>query len=77
MFTGLVSDVGTVQSITLKGDLHRIRIACSYDAKTIALGASIACSGPCLTAVEMGNDKGQNFFEVDAVLVLVDIEIDN
>jgi riboflavin synthase len=62
----LVSDVGTIQSITQKGDLHRIRIACSYDVKTIALGASIACSGPCLTAVEMGNDKGQNFFEVDA-----------
>ena len=66
MFTGLVSDVGTIQSITIKGDLHRIRIACSYDVTTIALGASIACSGPCLTAVEMGTDKGQNFFEVDA-----------
>lgn len=66
MFTGLVSDVGTIQSITIKGDLHRIRIACSYDVKTIAMGASIACSGPCLTAVEMGTDKGQNFFEVDA-----------
>lgn len=66
MFTGLVSDVGTISAITRKGDLHRIRIACSYDPKTIAMGASIACSGPCLTAVEMGSDKGQNFFEVDA-----------
>ncbi len=66
MFTGLVSDVGTIVSITPKGDLHRIRIACSYDPKSIALGASIACSGPCLTAVEMGSDKGQAFFEVDA-----------
>lgn len=66
MFTGLVSDVGTIVSITPKGDLHRIRIACSYDPKSIALGASIACSGPCLTAVEMGSDKGQGFFEVDA-----------
>jgi riboflavin synthase len=66
MFTGLVSDVGTIVSITPKGDLHRIRIACSYDPKSIALGASIACSGPCLTAVEMGSDKGQSFFEVDA-----------
>ena len=66
MFTGLVSDVGTIVSITPKGDLHRIRIDCSYDPKSIALGASIACSGPCLTAVEMGSDKGQAFFEVDA-----------
>jgi len=66
MFTGLVSDVGTIVSITPKGDLHRIRIACSYDPKSIALGASIACSGPCLTAVEMGSDNGQGFFEVDA-----------
>jgi len=66
MFTGLVSDVGTIVSITPKGDLHRIRIACSYDPKSIALGASIACSGPCLTAVEMGSDNSQGFFEVDA-----------
>ncbi len=66
MFTGLVSDVGTILSVEQKGDLRRIRIACSYDPKTIALGASIACSGPCLTAVEMGTDKGQAFFEVDA-----------
>lgn len=66
MFTGLVSDVGTILSVEQKGDLRRIRIACSYDPKTIALGASIACSGPCLTAVEMGTDKDQAFFEVDA-----------
>jgi len=66
MFTGLVSDVGTILSVEQKGDLRRIRIACSYDPKTIALGASIACSGPCLTAVEMGTDKDQVFFEVDA-----------
>lgn len=66
MFTGLVSDVGTILSIEQKGELRRIRIACSYDPQTILLGASIACSGPCLTAVEIGTDKGQNFFEVDA-----------
>ncbi|MDB5544402.1 MAG: riboflavin synthase, partial [Hyphomicrobiales bacterium] len=54
MFTGLVSDVGTIVSIETRGELRRIRIACSYDPQTILLGASIACSGPCLTAVEIG-----------------------
>ena len=66
MFTGLVSDVGQVLSIEDRGELKRIRIATSYDVKAIELGASIACSGPCLTAVEFGSDNGRNWFEVDA-----------
>jgi riboflavin synthase len=66
MFTGLVSDVGTIVSIETRGELRRIRIACSYDPQTILLGASIACSGPCLTAVEIGTENGRTFFEVDA-----------
>ena len=66
MFTGLVSDVGQVLSIEDRGELKRIRIATSYDVKAIELGASIACSGPCLTAVEFGSENGSNWFEVDA-----------
>jgi len=66
MFTGLVSDVGTIVSIEARGELRRIRIACSYDPQTILLGASIACSGPCLTAVEVGTENGRTFFDVDA-----------
>jgi riboflavin synthase len=66
MFTGLVSDVGTIVSIETRGELRRIRIACSYDPQTILLGASIACSGPCLTAVEIGTQNGRTCFEVDA-----------
>jgi riboflavin synthase len=66
MFTGLVSDVGRVLSIEDRGELKRIRIETSYDVKAIELGASIACSGPCLTAVEFGSDSGRNWFEVDA-----------
>jgi riboflavin synthase len=54
MFTGLVSDVGQIIDVKTQGDLRRIRIACSYELSSIALGASIACSGPCLTAVDMG-----------------------
>jgi riboflavin synthase len=66
MFTGLVSDVGTIVSMETRGEVRRIRIACSYDPQTILLGASIACSGPCLTAVEIGTQDDRTFFEVDA-----------
>lgn len=67
MFTGLVSDVGTIESVKDHGaSLRRIRIISHYDPKTIALGASIACSGPCLTVVEFGPYKDGAWFEVDA-----------
>src|ERR1700683_2832372 len=51
MFTGIISGVGQIIDITASGELSRLRIASAYDAKTIALGASIANSGPCLTLV--------------------------
>ncbi|KQM96501.1 MULTISPECIES: riboflavin synthase [unclassified Sphingomonas] len=60
MFTGIVSDVGRIESIGGAGDL-RVTIACSYDTQTIDMGASIACSGVCLTVV----DKGPGWFAVD------------
>ncbi|MCB4805208.1 riboflavin synthase [Methylobacterium brachiatum] len=66
MFTGLVSDVGTIVSIAGEGDLRRITIRTSYDPATIALGASIACSGPCLTAVSVEPTEGGCVFAVDA-----------
>ena len=67
MFTGIVTDIGTVLATTAHGaGLKRIRIACSYEVETIALGASIACSGPCLTVVATGREDGQGWFEVDA-----------
>jgi riboflavin synthase len=65
MFTGLVSDVGEVVLVEARGELRRIRIACGYDAATIAIGASIACSGPCLTAVAAGVADGRAWFDVD------------
>ncbi|MHB8885718.1 MAG: riboflavin synthase [Methylovirgula sp.] len=65
MFTGLVTDVGEVASIAPRGDLKRIRILCGYPAATIALGASIACGGPCLTVVDKGTGGEKNWFEVD------------
>jgi riboflavin synthase len=66
MFTGLVSDVGRILSIEGRGELKRIRIETAYDPATIAMGASIACSGPCLTAVDFGTTDGRHWFEVDA-----------
>jgi riboflavin synthase len=66
MFTGLISDVGEVIAAEDRGDLRRIRIACNYPAESIALGASIACSGPCLTAVAVGQAGNRTTFDVDA-----------
>jgi riboflavin synthase len=60
MFTGIVSDVGTVRSAEKRGDL-RLTIGTSYDLDTVDLGASISCSGVCLTVV----DKGEDWFAVD------------
>ena len=60
MFTGIVTDVGTVRSAEQRGDL-RLAIQTGYDMDTVELGASIACSGACLTVV----DKGDDWFAVD------------
>src|SRR6185503_8649633 len=60
MFTGIITDIGTVRSAEQKGDL-RLAIGCGYDMSTVDLGASIACSGACLTVV----DKGEDWFAVD------------
>ena len=66
MFTGLISDIGDVVAVDDITGLRRLRIACNYKPETIALGASIACSGPCLTAVEIGNVDGRTYFDVQA-----------
>ncbi len=66
MFTGIITDVGEVVAVAPRGDLRRIRIACSYPAESIALGASIACSGPCLTVVAIATEGGRTVFDVDA-----------
>jgi len=66
MFTGLVTDVGEVIAAEDRGDLRRIRIACNYPVDTIAIGASIACAGPCLTTVAVGQAGDRTTFDVDA-----------
>jgi riboflavin synthase len=67
MFTGIVSDVGEVIDVEEKADgLRRLTIACGYDPETIDIGASIACSGICLTAVARGKTGNRGWFAVDA-----------
>ena len=53
MFTGLITDVGCVRAVTGVGD-RRIEIETNYSIAEIELGASISCSGVCLTAVDFG-----------------------
>lgn len=65
MFTGIVTDKGRVASIEKRGDT-RFVIETIYDAETIDIGASICCSGCCLTVIEKGKRQGQNWFAVDA-----------
>lgn len=64
MFTGIVSDIGTINAVENRGDL-RVRIATSYDSATIDMGASIACSGVCLTVVDKSAGGGPGWFAVD------------
>lgn len=66
MFTGIITDIGTVLAATAHGaGLKRMRIATAYPVEDIALGASIACSGICLTVVATGREGAQGWFEVD------------
>lgn len=64
MFTGIITAVGTIREARQQGDL-RLVIACPYDPAKIAIGASIACSGVCLTVVERGGSAGDAWFAVD------------
>jgi len=64
MFTGIVSDMGTIERLEARGDL-RARIRCAYPPEGIAIGASIACDGVCLTVVDRGPAEGGAWFEVD------------
>ena len=60
MFTGIITDIGTIRSVEQRGDM-RLTIGCGYDMAGVDLGASIACSGVCLTVV----DKGADWYAVD------------
>lgn len=70
MFTGIVTDLGTVMdAVQGGGAAARFRIRTAYDMKTVAIGASISCNGCCLTVVE----KGPDWFAVDASRETLDL----
>ncbi|MEO1489455.1 MAG: riboflavin synthase [Pseudomonadota bacterium] len=64
MFTGIVTAIGNVANVEQRGDL-RLRIAAPLDPARIDIGASIACSGVCLTVVDRGGEAGDAWFDVD------------
>lgn len=63
MFTGIITDIGTVLEVEQRGDL-RARIGTAYDPSTIDIGASIACDGVCLTVIALGSEP-ENWFDVE------------
>ncbi|MCQ2004650.1 riboflavin synthase [Rhizobium sp. NRK18] len=67
MFTGIVTDIGTVVSATPMNEGVKLRVATNYDPKTIDMGASIAHSGVCLTVTRLPEDgSNDRWFEVEA-----------
>lgn len=65
MFTGIVTDIGTIRKVTTAGDT-RFDITTAYAPDSIEMGASIACSGVCLTVIEKGTDENGHWFGVEA-----------
>ncbi len=65
MFTGIITDIGTVRAREERGDT-RLIIGTAYDTDTLDIGASIACSGACLTVVDKGQDGDGRWFAIDA-----------
>ena len=67
MFTGIITDIGEVIAVEPRAQgLARLTIACGYDPDSIGVGASIACSGVCLTVVARGNEGNRGWFAVEA-----------
>jgi riboflavin synthase len=67
MFTGIITDIGEVIAVEPRAQgLARLTIACGYDPDSIGVGASIACSGVCLTVVARGKEGNRGWFAVEA-----------
>lgn len=64
MFTGIITDIGTIERVEPRDDT-RVVVRTAYDVATVDLGASIACSGVCLTVIDKGADASGNWFAVD------------
>jgi len=66
MFTGIVTDIGEVLAVERREGLARLAIGCGFAREAMTIGASIACSGICLTVVAIGERVGRTTFDVDA-----------
>ena len=72
MFTGIITDIGTLVAVEDRNDGRRLRIGTIYDPRTIDIGASIMCEGICLTVTEKGTDGG-HWFDVFAARETLDV----
>ena len=72
MFTGIVTDIGEVLAVEPREGLHRLTIGCRFERASVIDGASIACSGVCLTVVAAGVENGRTWFAVDAAAEILD-----
>ncbi len=64
MFTGIITDVGSVELVSRRGDTT-FKIRTRHDPSQIPIGASIACSGACLTVIGKGGEAGDAWFTVE------------
>jgi riboflavin synthase len=65
MFTGLITDLGHVRSVETSAGGARLAVETAYDVAAVEIGASIACSGACMTVVDKGKDEGVGWFAFD------------
>ena len=72
MFTGIITDIGTLLAVEDRNEGRRLRIGTRYDPQTIDIGASIMCEGICLTVTDKGTDQG-NWFDVFAARETLDV----
>lgn len=73
MFTGIITDIGTLIDVDERNAGRRLRIATSYEPEGIELGASIMCEGICLTVTDKGETEGRNWFDVFAARETLDV----
>lgn len=72
MFTGIITDVGEIAAVEQRATGVKLRIATAYDPDGIAIGASIACAGACLTVIERGRLNERGWFDVEASVETLD-----
>jgi len=73
MFTGIITDIGTLIEVDERNDGRRLRIATRYEPDGMELGASIMCEGVCLTVTDRGEAEGRNWFDVFAARETLDV----